>query len=222
VNTVSSNPAASADRPALIPGGSPALLLVLAGPAGSGKTTLCKRLVDEVPGLERVVTSTTRAPRGDEVNGRDYYFFSDAEFDRLVAGGAFLEWARVHGADRRYGTLRKVIDEKLAAHIDLCMNVDVQGVASIRAAAGSDPGLEKRLVTVFIMPPSLDELRRRLLKRGTDNTAEIERRMETAQREMREWVAYDFCVRSGTEDEDFAAVRGILAAERNRVVRLLG
>jgi guanylate kinase len=128
-----------------------ALLLVIAGPAGSGKTTLCERMVRECPGVERVVTSTTRPPREGEVNARDYYFFSDAEFDDLVAKGAFLEWARVHGNSRRYGTLRRVIDEKLGRAIDLCMNVDVQGVASIRASALLEGGSQSILMACF--PP---------------------------------------------------------------------
>lgn len=198
----------------------PTLLLVIAGPAGSGKTTLCERMVRECPGMERVVTSTTRPPREGEVNGRDYFFFSEAEFDELVAAGAFLEWARVHGNSRRYGTLRRVIDEKLGRATDLCMNVDVQGVASIRAVAQRDLLLAQRLVTVFVMPPDLEELRRRLRGRAKDDDAEIERRMETARRETMEWVHYDFCIRSRAMDEDFAALRAIFVAEKNRVARL--
>jgi guanylate kinase len=198
----------------------PALLLVLAGPAGTGKTTLCERLVRECPGMERVVTATTRAPREGEVNGRDYHFLSDAEFDELVAAGGFLEWARVHGRDRRYGTLRRVIDAKLTRDIDLCMNVDVQGVASIRAVADQDAPFARRLVTIFLMPPDLDALRERLRGRGQDNEAEIERRMATAQRETAAWADYDFCIRSRSKDDDFAAVRAIFIAEKHRVARL--
>ncbi|MBE2214189.1 MAG: guanylate kinase [Opitutaceae bacterium] len=201
-------------------GAAPALLVILAGPAGSGKSTLCERIVGELSGFERVVTSTTRAPRPGEVNGRDYHFFSEEEFDRLVGAGAFLEWARVHGHNRRYGTLRRSIDEKLSAHIDLCMNVDVQGVASIRRVADSDAVLARRLVTIFLMPPDLDELRRRLHVRGQDSDAEIERRMETARREMEQWRGYDFCVRSRSREEDFATVRAIITAEKHRVARL--
>jgi len=200
----------------------PSLLLVLAGPAGTGKTTLCERLVRECPGVERVVTATTRPPREGEVNGRDYHFLSEAEFDQRVAAGAFLEWARVHGKDRRYGTLRAVIDDKLGRSIDLCMNVDVQGVASIRQVAASDATFARRLVTIFLMPPDLDELRRRLQGRAQDSEAEIERRMETARREMTAWVHYNFCVHSRSKDEDFAAVRAIFAAEKHRVTRLRG
>lgn len=206
----------------LPPVSSPALLVILAGPAGSGKSTLCERLVREHPGFERVITATTRAPRPGEVNGRDYHFLSDLEFDRFVGEGAFLEWARVHGHDRRYGTLRRVIDEKLGAQIDLCMNVDVQGVASIQRVAVTDPSLARRLVTIFLMPPSLEELRRRLQGRGQDSEAEIERRMQTALKEMERWTSYDFCLRSGSRDEDFAAVCAIIAAEKRRVLRQLG
>jgi len=215
-----SGTASTGVQPAAAPRETPALLVILAGPAGSGKSTLCERIARELPGFERVITSTTRAPRPGEVDGRDYHFFSDEEFDRLVAAGAFLEWARVHGHQRRYGTLRRTIDEKLAARIDLCMNVDVQGVASIQQVASSDPILARRLVTVFLMPPDLDELRRRLHGRGQDSEAEIERRMETARREMAQWPTYDFCVRSRSREEDFATVCAIIAAEKHRVSRL--
>ncbi len=206
----------------MAPGAPPPLLLVVAGPAGSGKTTLCARLVREVAGVERVVTATTRAPRPGEVDGRDYHFFSNAEFDRLVAEGAFLEWARIHGADRRYGTLRRAIDARLAAGVDLCMNIDVQGVANLQRAAPADPGLARGLVTVFLMPPSLDELRARLRGRGQDGPEEVERRMETARGEMARWSDYDFCIRSGAPEADFAALRAIFHAEKHRVRRLAG
>ena len=138
----------------------PALLFILSGPAGSGKTTLCDRLVASCPEMQRVVTSTTRAPRPGEVHERDYFFFSDEEFDRLIADQAFLEWARVH--TNRYGTLRTVVEHKLSRNIDLCMNVDVQGASSFRRAAETHPLLKQRLVTVFLMPPDLEELRQRL------------------------------------------------------------
>lgn len=211
----------AAELQSLRPEKSAAVLVVVAGPAGTGKTTLCERLVRECAGVERVVTSTTRAPREGEVNGRDYFFFANEEFDRLAAEGAFLEWARVHGNDRRYGTLRRVIEDKLSADIDLCMNIDVQGVANLRKSAAAHPLLSRRLITVFLMPPDLDELRARLRGRGQDTKEEIERRMETAVREMGEWRAYDFCIRSASPDEDFATLRAIFVAEKNRVSRLV-
>jgi guanylate kinase len=202
------------------PADAPALLLVIAGPAGSGKTTLCQRLVAEVPGVARVITCTTRPPRDGEVHGRDYYFHSDAEFDRLIAAGAFLEWARVHGSERRYGTLKREIHDQLDRQVDLCMNIDVQGVAGVRRAAADDPHLARRLVTVFIRPADLATLRSRLRERAQDDAAEIERRMETARREIAEWVHFDFCIRSGTREDDFSALRSIYLAEKHRVARL--
>jgi guanylate kinase len=194
------------------------LLLIIAGPAGSGKTTICERLAHE-DGMERLVTCTTRQPRDGELHGRDYWFYSDEEFDRRVAQGDFLEWAVVHG--RRYGTLRQTVEEKLAAHIDLAMNIDVQGVRSLqRAAAEGNAMLRQRLVTIFIMPDSLDQLRERLQARGKDGEAEIERRIETARRELSAWTECDFCIRSQSKGEDYAAARAIWQAERWRVSRL--
>lgn len=196
----------------------PALLFILSGPAGSGKTTLCDRLVGDIGGLERVVTSSTRKPRPGEIDGRDYYFFDDAGFDRLIEEGAFLEWAHVH--THRYGTLRRVVEEKLGQNIDLCMNVDVQGAASFRKAAESDPLLRQRLVTVFLMPKDLEELRARLRGRATDPEDEIKRRLQTAVSELGEWRHYDFCVHSRSKDEDFEVVKGIWCSEKRRVSRM--
>jgi guanylate kinase len=198
----------------------PALLFILSGPAGSGKTTLCDRLVAACPKMQRVVTSTTRAPRSGEVHERDYFFFSDEDFDRLIADQAFLEWARVH--TNRYGTLRTVVEDKLSRNIDLCMNVDVQGASSFRQAAETHPLLKQRLVTVFLMPPDLEELRQRLLGRATDPEEEIERRLQTAVSELGEWRHYDYCVHSRSKDEDFALVRSIWEAEKRRVWRMTG
>jgi len=198
----------------------PALLFILSGPAGSGKTTLCERLVGSCPQMERVVTSTTREPRTGEVHERDYYFFRDTEFDRLIDEGAFLEWARVH--TNRYGTLRTVVEDKLSRNIDLCMNVDVQGASSFRRAAESNLLLKQRLVTVFLMPPDLEELRDRLRGRATDPEDEIERRLKTAISELGEWRHYDYCVYSRSKEEDFEMVRAIWEAEKRRVWRMTG
>jgi guanylate kinase len=133
------------------------VLLILAGPAGVGKSTLCDRLVAEVPDFERVVTATTRAPRPNEVNGRDYHFISEAEFDRRLAAGDFLEWARIH-QKQRSGVLKSTVLDRLP-HTNLVMNIDVQGVNNVRAAAAREPLLRNRLVTMFVAPDSLDVLR---------------------------------------------------------------
>ena len=118
------------------------VLLVLAGPAGSGKTTLSERLVAEQPGVERVVTATTRSMRPGEINGVHYHFLSEAQFDEALARGEFLEWACVHGRNR-YGTLRRAVVDRLAAGMNLVIAIDVQGVRSVRAAAEKDELLRR-------------------------------------------------------------------------------
>lgn len=179
-------------------------LLILAGPAGVGKSTLCDRLVREVPGFERVITATTRSPRPNEVDGRDYHFLPDAEFDRRLAAGEFLEWAWVHKR-HRYGTLKSAVLGRLP-DTSLVMNVDVQGVRSIRAAAQTEPGLRGRLVTMFVAPDSLEVLRERLQGRGPLPAEELERRLQSAELEMAERFSYDYIIHSRTKEQDFRAL----------------
>ncbi|MDQ8182752.1 guanylate kinase [Pelagicoccus sp. SDUM812005] len=194
------------------------LLLVLAGPAGSGKTTLCERMVEELENVERVVTCTTRQPREGEQDGVDYHFLDNGQFDRAIETGAFLEWAKVH--TNRYGVLKKSIQEKLDQHIDIVMNVDVQGVANIKAAAEQDELLSKRLVTVFILPPDLEVVRERLRGRGKDDEAEIERRVQTAKGEVKLWPEFDYVITTKTKDEDYGSLLNIWRAEKLRSMRL--
>jgi guanylate kinase len=190
------------------------VLLVLAGPAVSGKTTLSERLVAERPGVERVVTATTRPMRPGEVNGVHYHFLSEAQFDEALARGEFLEWACVHGR-YRYGTLRRAVVDRLAAGLSLVIAIDVQGVRSVRAAAESDALLRRALTTVFVAPATIDELRARLGGRG-DSEAEIERRMQTALAELREAGGFQYRIASRSRDEDFAALLEIWQAARSR------
>ena len=182
----------------------PTALLILAGPAGVGKSTLCDRLVRDVPGFERVITATTRPPRSNEVNGRDYHFLSDAEFDRKIAVGEFLEWAWVHQR-HRYGTLKSAVLDRLP-QTSLVANVDVQGVRSIRAAAGALPLLKGRLVTLFVAPDSMDVLRERLQGRGPVSPEELARRMQSAEHEIAERNSYDYVIHSSTKEQDFRAL----------------
>ena len=188
------------------------VLLVLAGPAGSGKSTLCDRLVAANLGFTRVVTSTTRAPRAGEVNGVHYHFFTPAEFDARVAAGEFLEWAWVHG-DRRYGTLAASVLGPLLLGRDLVMSVDVQGVESLRAIAAKNPFLKRAMTTIFIVVDH-ERLLARMRERGKDDEAEIARRMETAEAELREASKFDYVIESRTREEDFAALRAILKKAR--------
>ena len=191
------------------------VLMIIAGPAGTGKTTLAARIVAEVPGVEKVITVTTRPARPDEVDGKDYHFFTEGKFDRSLAHGEFLEWARVHGRFR-YGTLRRSVHEKLAAGINLVMNVDVQGVRSINEVAKSDPMIRSTLVTVFVKPPSMEELRKRLIGRGHDDEEEIARRLKSAEYEMRSIDIFDEVIVSGSRREDFARVLAIWEAAARR------
>lgn len=193
------------------------VLLVLAGPAGSGKTTLCERMVAEVPGFSRVVTTTTRGPRPGEVNGVHYHFFSPEEFDAKVAAGDFLEWAWVHQKNR-YGTLASSVLGPLAAGRNLIINVDVQGVDNFRRAAAADPLLARHMSTVFINVP-LGVLRSRMMERGQDSEAEIAHRLRTAEGELREAAKFDFQIHSRSRDEDFAELQRIWHEVQARAAR---
>ncbi len=191
------------------------VLLLLAGPAGVGKSTLCDRLVAEVPGFERVITATTRPPRVGEVQDRDYHFLSEKQFDEKLAAGEFLEWACVH-QKYRYGTLKSAVLDRLP-HTSLVMNIDVQGVRSIRAAAARLGLFPSRLVTVFVAPDSFEVLRERLQYRGTDSEEEIARRLRTAELELGERNSYDYVIHSGSKEQDFRALLAFWAQARRKL-----
>jgi guanylate kinase len=195
-----------------------ALLMILAGPTGTGKSTICDGMTARYPDIQRVITSTTRPPRDGEVDGVDYFFFSEEAFDQKLAEDAFYEHARVH--THRYGTLKSEIQSKLSRNIDLIMNIDVQGVASFQNAANLDDLLKQRLVTIFLMPPSLDAIEQRLIDRGKEDTAAIARRLESARKEIPLWNTYDFCLVSGSKEQDLAKVESIWKSEKLRVARL--
>lgn len=191
------------------------VLLVLAGPAGSGKTTLCERMVAEHPEFSRVVTATTRDPRPGEVDGVHYHFLSPEKFDERVAAGAFLEWAWVHKKNR-YGTLASAVLEPLAAGRSLIINVDVQGVENFRETARDHALLARHLGTVFINVP-IPVLRERMAARGTEAEAEIEHRMRTAEGELRQAGGFDFVIESRDRETDFAALESIWRRVQARV-----
>ena len=190
-------------------------LIILAGPAGVGKSTLCDRLVTDGAGFERVITATTRPPRPNEVNGRDYHFLSEADFDAKLQAGAFLEWAWVH-RKYRYGTLKSAVLDRLL-HTNLVMNVDVQGVRSIRAAATEIPLLKRSLVTIFIAPDSLDVLRERLEGRGPLPAEELARRLQSAEHELAERSSYDYVIHSSTKEQDFRALLAYWAQAQRKL-----
>lgn len=188
------------------------LLLIVSGPAGSGKTTVCDRMLAEEANIQRVVTATTRPPRQGEQHRIDYYFFDHASFETKVKAGEFYEYANVHS--NRYGTLKSEIQDKLAAGKDLLLNIDVQGAATFRDAGRDDPLLKGKVVTVFIVPPGMDELESRLRNRSSDEEEEIQRRLLVARDEVTQRELYDHCILSGTRDEDFEALQRIYRKEK--------
>ncbi len=205
-----------ADSSCLAPSAMPrrGLMLILSSPSGAGKTTIARRLLAAEDNLAMSVSVTTRAMRPGEVEGRDYQFASPADFDALVTGDAFLEWAEVFG--HRYGTPRAAIGEGLAAGRDFLFDVDWQGAQQLSQGAGAD------VVSVFLLPPSIAELERRLRARGTDEPGVIAARMERARAEISHWDGYDYVVVNHDVDACFAQVRTILAAERQRRARQTG
>jgi guanylate kinase len=196
-----------------------ALFMILAGPTATGKNTLCDGMTSKYAAIRRVITCTTRSPREGEVDGIDYFFLSQEEFEQKINEDAFLEHAQVHNKQHHYGTLKSETIDKLSDNLDLIMNIDVQGVAAFQKAAERDALLNQRLVTVFLMPPSLEEIEKRLLVRGKEDRAEIDQRLETARKEMFLWDTYDFCFVSGSREEDFSKLDSIWIAEKLRVKR---
>jgi guanylate kinase len=185
------------------------ILFVISAPSGAGKTTLVEAL-RKTSNLFYSVSCTTRAPRAGEIAGENYQFLSNADFRARVEAGDFLEHARVHGD--YYGTLREPVLNNLNNGTDVLLDIDIQGAATIRTCG--DPIIRQALTDVFIMPPDLDELRRRLRERGTETEEKIERRLETATREMELWRDYRYTIISGSVEEDLEKFRCIMAAER--------
>ena len=194
------------------------LLLLIAGPTGTGKTTLCRRLVAAHREVERIVTCTTRARREDEKHGVDYFFLSNTEFNEALANDEFLEWAQVHTS--RYGTKKSAVFNKLDRNVDLVVNVDVQGARAYRQAFEGHSTVRGRLVSIFIMPPDMETIYDRLLTRGQDSKEQIERRMRTALYEVEQWTQQDYCIVTGTKEEDYTRLEIIWRAEKCRVSRL--
>jgi len=184
------------------------ILFVISAPSGAGKTTLVEAL-RKTANLFYSISCTTRAPRGGEINGEHYQFLSNADFRARLEAGDFLEHAQVHGD--YYGTLREPVLTNLKNGADVLIDIDTQGAATIRNS--EDPIIREALADVFITPPDLDELRRRLRKRGTETEEQINRRLDTAVREMELWRDYRYTIVSGSVEEDLQKFRDIMAAE---------
>lgn len=185
------------------------ILFVISAPSGAGKSTICSSL-RQTPDTVYAISCTTRSPRAGEIDGEDYHFVDKAAFERRIAAGDFLEHALVH--DHYYGTPRQSIVDHLREGIDVLVDIDVQGAETIRRSG--DPFIRDSLVDVFIMPPSLDELRHRLQKRGTESPEQIEFRLANAATEMKCWREYKYTIISGSMEEDLTKFRAITRAER--------
>lgn len=183
------------------------IVMIISGPAGSGKNTVSERLMEEFPNVKRVVTSTSRPPRGKEIDGIDYHFLSAEQFEKAIADGDFYEYAKVH--DRYYGTAKKAVRDSLAAGNDLILIIDVQGAAAWKKIAAENGEIAEKLTSIFIAPNSIDELRSRLKGRATESEADIERRMKTAVDEFRQADNFDRRIESKSKDEDYAALKKI-------------
>jgi len=184
---------------------SPGNLFVVAAPSGAGKSSLVKALLQADPGLAVSVSHTTRAPRGQEVSGREYHFVGREEFQEMVAQGAFLEWAEVHG--NLYGTSRAAIESRLQAGEDVVLEIDWQGALQIKRLF---PGA----VLVFVLPPSWDELLRRITGRGEDRPEVIQTRMANAREEVAQARHFDFVVVNADFDAALAELRAVVQAQR--------
>jgi guanylate kinase len=193
------------------------LLFVIAAPSGAGKTTLLERLQGEFPRLHRAITCTTRPPRPDETDGVSYFFLAEAEFERRARANAFLEHAAVHGY--RYGSPRQPVADALQAGQDVMMNLDVQGAASVREcvrqAPANDP-LRRGLVDIFIAPPSMAVLERRLRDRATDGEADISLRLRMAAGELERRAEFQYLIVNDRLDPAYDALRAIYLAEHHR------
>lgn len=188
-------------------------LFVISAPSGTGKSTLVQRLLRSVPDLAFSVSFTTRPPRDGERPAEDYHFVEEAEFDRMVAETAFLEWATVHG--QRYGTGLERTREALSRGRDLVLDVDVQGARSVRE--GPVPS-----VSIMILPPDYATLEKRLLERGSEAQAERDRRLSKAREEVEQFDEFDFLVINDNLDRTVDELRAIVAAERSRSRRRAG
>lgn len=183
----------------------PGNLFVVAAPSGAGKSSLVKALLELDSQIHSSISHTTRPPRGQEKHGREYFFVSEPEFDAMVAANAFVEWAHVHG--NRYGTSKKTIEERIAQGTDVILEIDFQGALQVKQAFAN-------AVLIFILPPSWDELRSRLERRGEDSAEVIEVRLKNAATEMAQAHKFDFVIINELFERALFDLKAIAHAQR--------
>jgi len=191
------------------------ILFVISAPSGTGKTTLCENL-RATPDFIYSVSCTTRTPRKGEVDGTDYHFLTREDFLKRIEAGEMLEYALVHG--NYYGTLKANVKEALRHGTDVLLDIDVQGASTIRKT--DDDLVRGSLVDVFIMPPTVEELEKRLRKRGTETEEQVQQRLATGREESKLWRLYKYTILSGSMEEDLTKFRAIMRAERYLSQRL--
>ena len=195
------------------------MIFIVSAPSGAGKTTLCDKLQAEFKSLHYAITATTRPAREGEVDGKSYYFMTMAYFEKKLAEGSFIESAVVHG--NRYGSPKGPVVAALEDGCDVLMNLDVQGAAAVRRCLANAPEgdpLKRTLVDIFVVPPSAEILRNRLVARGTDALEVIEKRMRQAREEIAHWKEYKYMVVNDDLAEAYDNMRAIILAERHRNV----
>ena len=183
----------------------PGNIFVVAAPSGAGKSSLVKALMELDSAVQPSVSHTTRPPRGQEKHGREYFFVSDPEFDAMVGGDAFVEWAHVH--ERRYGTSKKAIEDRVAQGADVILEIDFQGAIQIRKTFAN-------AVLIFILPPSWEELRSRLERRGEDSASVIELRLRNAAEEMARANEFDFVIINELFERALFDLKAVVQAQR--------
>lgn len=187
------------------------LLIVLSSPSGAGKTTISRMLLDAEPEITMSISATTRPQRPGEVNDVDYHFVDDPAFDRMIATGDFVEWAYVFGY--RYGTPKAPVKQALRDGRDILFDIDWQGARQL------EPDFREHLVTIFLLPPSMEELERRLRERGTDSEQVIVDRMRRANEEINHWAEYEYVLVNNNTDQCLSQVKAIVEAERLKRAR---
>ncbi|MBX3514103.1 MAG: guanylate kinase [Xanthobacteraceae bacterium] len=189
-------------------------MFVLSSPSGAGKTTLTRLLVQKEENIELSISVTTRPRRPSEVEGVHYHFKSREEFERMRDQGELLEWAEVHG--NYYGTPAKPVEKAIAKGKDILFDIDYQGTRQLYKKASSD------VVSIFILPPSIAEMKKRIRRRAAEDEMTIKKRLETAKHELKRWGEYDYVVINDDLDAAFADIHSILQAERMKRVRRTG
>ncbi len=211
MNTTTANTAATPSGPVRSSTERRGILFIISAPSGTGKTTLCKQLTANIPGLWHSISYTTRSPRAGEEHGREYFFTDEPTFQSMIDRHEFVEWARVYG--HLYGTPRKTLADKIDQGIDVLLEIDVQGALQVKKKFDD-------AVSIFILPPSMTVLRQRLQSRASDTTEEIQRRLQKVKEEVWSYREYAYIVRNDDLTRSLRDLENIFLGERLKTKRL--